>query len=246
MRNYQTVVIIPAAGTGQRMNAGINKIWLPLHGRNILEHVLKVFQGLDWIDHILLVVNEAEIHEIKNFIHQNSEVYPERVSVVTGGTERQDSISNGLKFFRNWPGWDTEKRIVMIHDAARALVTTEIIQNAFEACLIYQAVGVAVPVKDTIKLTDDKGFVVTTPKRSTLWAVQTPQVFDFDLIDLCYQKVATLNHKFTDDCSVAEYCGYRVKLLMGSYENFKITTPEDLIVAEEVVRRRSDANRARV
>jgi 2-C-methyl-D-erythritol 4-phosphate cytidylyltransferase len=98
---------------------------------------------------------------------------------------------------------------------------------------------VAVPVKDTIKQIDRSGFVQLTPDRSTLWAVQTPQVFDFELLLSCYQRVSSLNRKFTDDCSVVEYCRYPVKLVEGSYENIKITTPEDLILAEAIIRRRA-------
>ncbi|HBE79802.1 MAG TPA: 2-C-methyl-D-erythritol 4-phosphate cytidylyltransferase [Firmicutes bacterium] len=246
MVDYQIVAIIPAAGTGQRMNAGVNKIWLSLAGRSILELVLEVFQETNTIDHVVLVVNAAEEREITHLIEQNSKLNPEKFTIIHGGKERQDSVAAGIGYYQNWSGWATPHRMVLIHDAARALVTSNILEDAILACRTYQAVGVATPVKDTIKQIDTAGYVVATPERSTLWAVQTPQVFDFNLISDCYKKVVALNRNFTDDCAVAEYCGHRVKLVMGSYENFKITTPEDLIVAEAIVRRRQDANRAGV
>jgi 2-C-methyl-D-erythritol 4-phosphate cytidylyltransferase len=110
--------------------------------------------------------------------------------------------------------------------------------------LEYRAVGIGVPVKDTIKISNTKGFIISTPVRSTLWAIQTPQVFDFDLLVSCYEKVSGLDLDFSDDCGVVEYCGLPVKLVPGSYENIKITTPEDLIFSEAILRRRTDANRA--
>lgn len=247
MNNYQTVAIIPAAGSARRMNAGINKIWLPLVGKSILEHVLRAFQDCQAIAHTVLAVNFSEKQKITDFIHQSKEIDVDKFSIITGGDERQDSVACGLDFLINWAGWHAERKIVLIHDAARALITAELINIAIEQCLTYNAVGVAVPVKDTIKQIDGAGFVRLTPDRSTLWAVQTPQVFDFELLSGCYRQVTALNRKFTDDCSVVEYCGHRVKLVEGSYENIKITTPEDLVLAEAIIRRKTiGANRAGV
>jgi 2-C-methyl-D-erythritol 4-phosphate cytidylyltransferase len=246
MADYQCVAIIPAAGSGQRMSAGVNKIWLPLAGRSIIEHVLEVFQETKTIDHVVLAVNAADEQAITHFIQQDRRLNPEKFTIIHGGKERQDTVAAGLRYYQKWSGWCTSRRMVLIHDAARALVTSEILEDAVQGCRTYQALGMATPVKDTIKQSDTAGYVVATPERSTLWAVQTPQVFDFNLISDCYEKVTALDYRFTDDCSVAEYCGHRVKLLMGSYENFKITTPEDLIIAETILRRRQDANRAGV
>jgi 2-C-methyl-D-erythritol 4-phosphate cytidylyltransferase len=242
MDNYQTVAIIPAAGNGHRMNAGVNKIWLPLVGRSILERVLRAFQDCQAIAHTAVVVNSSEKQKIVDFTNQNEEIDADKFTIITGGSERQDSVASGLDFFKNWAGWYAEREIVLIHDAARALVTSKIITTSIEQCLIYNAVGVAVPVKDTIKQIDSDGFVRLTPDRSTLKAVQTPQVFDFKLLSDCYQQVSKLNREFTDECSVVEHCGYPVKLIEGSYENLKITTPEDLAVAETIIRRRGSAN----
>ncbi|MGE5606683.1 MAG: 2-C-methyl-D-erythritol 4-phosphate cytidylyltransferase [Bacteroidota bacterium] len=246
MKDYQVVAIIPAAGAGQRMNAGINKIWLPLFGEKILTHVLRVFCQSGSVDHIVLVVNDSEIAEIKAYLNEEWEQYLAKFSVVPGGRERQESVGNGLVYLQNWPGWFSERRIVAIHDAARPLITDRLLNIAIAECLIYNAVGVGVPVKDTIKRIDSSGFVESTLERDVLWAIQTPQVFDYDLIFDCYRQILNLKHTFTDECSIAEHCGRRVKLVQGSYENFKITTPEDLLLAEIIMRRRIGANRAGV
>jgi 2-C-methyl-D-erythritol 4-phosphate cytidylyltransferase len=246
MENYQVVAIIPAAGTGRRMHAGRNKIWLPLDGQSILEHIARLFQDLSCVHHIMLAVNPDEIEEINNFIQHHHELDAAKFSLVIGGSERQDSVGNCLTFLENWPWHPNDKHLVLVHDAARVLLTPELVHLAIEQCLIYNSVGIAVPVKDTIKQIDSKGFVMQTLDRSTLFAVQTPQIFDFNLLNDCYRKVSKLTHKFTDDCSIVEYCGFPVKLVEGSYENFKITTPEDLIMAETVLRRRKSANRSRI
>ena len=111
---------------------------------------------------------------------------------------------------------------------------------------MHQAVGVAVPVKDTIKEADEAGVVVTTLERARLWQIQTPQVFDYSLIRDCYQVIAGLNRNFSDDCSVVEYCGQPVKLMLGAYDNIKITTPEDVCLGEALLRRRAVADRTRI
>ncbi len=246
MENYQAVAIIPAAGTGQRMHAGINKIWLQLDEQIILEHIIKVFYDLTAINHIVLAVNPDELEKMNGFIQNHHELDSAKFSLVTGGTQRQDSVGNCLAFLETWPWLQNHKSLVLVHDAARVLITPELICHAIDQCLVYNAVGLGVPVKDTIKKIDAKGFVSQTIDRSTLWAIQTPQVFDFNLLCDCYKRVSKLNLKFTDDCSVVEYCGHPVKLVEGSYENFKITTPEDLIMAEAILRRRKNANRSRI
>ncbi|HBF39607.1 MAG TPA: 2-C-methyl-D-erythritol 4-phosphate cytidylyltransferase [Firmicutes bacterium] len=243
METYQVVAIIPAAGIGQRMHAGTNKIWLQLGGRSILEHITILFQNLTFINHIVLAVNPDEIKEVKDFIRKNQDLDSAKFSLVLGGAERQNSVENCLSFLQNWLGWETHQRLALVHDAARVLIAPELIHIAIEQCLIYNAVGIAVPVKDTIKQIDSEGFVSKTLDRSTLYAMQTPQVFDFNLLCDCYRQVAALDRKFTDDCSIVEHCGYQVKLVKGSYENFKITTPEDLIMADTILRRRQSASR---
>lgn len=246
MNDYQVVAIIPAAGSGQRMNAGINKIWLTINGEPVLSYVLKIFCEFDSISHIVLVANHSEMNDLAGYIERNWKNCKNRVSIVEGGQARYQSVANGLNFFKDWPGWISDNRMVVIHDAARALLTKDILCNSIEATKIHRAVGVGMPVKDTIKQVDSDRLVLSTPDRSSLWTVQTPQVFDYRLITACYEAVNGINQQFTDDCSVAEYCGYQVKLIPGSYENIKITTPEDMLLAEEIVRRRALADRPRI
>jgi 2-C-methyl-D-erythritol 4-phosphate cytidylyltransferase len=240
---FQAVAIIPAAGSGRRMGSDINKIWLPIGGKSIVAYTLEVFLASPWVEQIILVVNPAELAEFENFLKANYHPPSKELILVPGGAERRDSVNNALNFLKNWQGWRVSKRLVAIHDAARALITPGLLETSIKAGLEYGAAGVGVPVKDTIKKVDDFCFIEHTPERSKLWAIQTPQVFEFQLITACYDTTTGLNIVFSDDCSVAEYCGRRVKLIPGSYENFKITTPEDLALAEIILRRRKDANR---
>jgi 2-C-methyl-D-erythritol 4-phosphate cytidylyltransferase len=242
------VAVIPAAGSGRRMNANINKIWLPLCSQSVLEHTLNTFLSSALIDHLVLVVNPLEIGDFQRFLSgipssPTIAVSPEqisKISLVAGGEYRQQSVANAIKFLNSWSGWpDANHRLVVIHDAARALLTGGLLEKAIRAGLKWGAAGVGVPVKDTIKQVDADGMVISTPDRSRLWAIQTPQVFDFNLIHACYEQVADILPKFSDDCGIVEHCGHPVKLIEGSYENFKITTPEDLIFAEAILRART-------
>lgn len=243
----KTVAIIAAAGSGRRMNANVNKIWLPLCGRSVLGHTLNTFLSSVTIDHIVLVVNPLEIDDFQEYLAGNgnlatpeiSSEHISRISLVGGGEYRQQSVANALQFLKSWPAWSEGKRLVVIHDAARALLTPVLLEKAVRAGLEWDAVGVGVPVKDTIKQVDVGGWIVSTPDRSKLWAIQTPQVFDFDLITACYYRVAQDLARFSDDCGIVEHCDHPVKLIEGSYENFKITTPEDLIFAEAILRKRT-------
>jgi 2-C-methyl-D-erythritol 4-phosphate cytidylyltransferase len=234
----KVAAIIPAAGSGRRMRAECNKVWLELNGSSILAHTLKVFQAAAVIDRIVLVINPAEFERFAIFLREQAGSRRCPVDLAFGGAARQDSVANGLKFLKQQFGWGQNRDLVVVHDAVRVLLTEALLTAAIEMAVEYRAVGVGTPVKDTIKQVDRDGLVVATPKRESLWAIQTPQVFDFELLDECYRKAAALDLKFTDDCGVVEYFGHPVKLMFGSYENLKLTTPEDLILAETILRRR--------
>jgi 2-C-methyl-D-erythritol 4-phosphate cytidylyltransferase len=241
--NVRVAAIIPAAGAGKRMNAGINKVWLRLNDEYIIGHTLNTFQDSDLIERIVLVVNKTELNQFKEYLAGVKNLrHP--VDLVAGGEERQESVFNGLKYLHEQPGWKDGPRLAVIHDAARALLTGEILTRAIRMGSEHRAIGIGVPVKDTIKQVNREGVVVGSPDRSMLWAVQTPQVFEFDLLCKAYQNAAERGLKFTDDCGAVEYYGHPVRLELGSYENFKITTPEDLYLAETVLRRRAVANRS--
>lgn len=231
----EVVGIILAAGSGRRMKAGINKVWLPLHGKSVLERSIDTFRSSGRIRHLVIVGSKAEFPDFTNFLE--TKAYREEVSFVAGGNERQDSVANALRFLKEWPGWTAQssgarRRLVAIHDAARPLLTVDLINRGIEAALEYRAIGLAVPVKDTIKQVDGAQLVLHTPERTGLWAMQTPQIFDYELIASCYERIAGTGQIFSDDCGVVESAGYPVKLIQSSYRNLKITTPEDIRIAE--------------
>lgn len=247
MKNpFEVGAIIPAAGSGKRMNASINKIRLTLLGRTVLERTLETILASEFIAIVVLVVKAEEKALLQIQTSQLASQFNKELVLVAGGEERQESVANGLNYLKQWPGWKERKRLVAIHDAARPLLTPELLKQSLLAGLEYGAVGIGVPLKDTIKQVDADGMVIATPDRAGLWAIQTPQVFDLDLLLECYQKTSVSGKIFTDDCGVVEYCGQPVKLIPGSYENLKITTPEDLVLAEAILRRREDADRPRL
>ena len=220
MRNKEkTIAIIVAAGSGERMD-GENKMFTLLRGKPVLAWVVDTFQMCTLIDKIIIVLAEKDLESGKELAKGLG--WSKVKDICIGGEERQDSVAAGLAKIKNYH-W------VVIHDGARPLITESMIQNGLEAARESGAAVVAVPITDTIKLVDDNGFVMGTPPRRSLWAVQTPQVFRFDIINEAHQKAQAMA---TDDASLVERLGYKVKLYMGSYNNIKITTPSDLALAE--------------
>lgn len=221
--------IVLAGGTGKRMNSAVPKQYLPLAGKPVLYYSLAAFAKSEVTD-IILVTGAGEIAYCKQEIVEKYNI-PKVRAVVAGGRERYDSVYQGLAAAE---GAD----YVLIHDGARPLVTQDIIARAIEGAKAYQACVVGMPVKDTIKIADAKGYADKTPDRSLVWQVQTPQAFSYTLVKDAYEKVLAGNETgITDDAMVVERaCGYPVKLIKGSYQNIKITTPEDLPVAEVYLR----------
>jgi 2-C-methyl-D-erythritol 4-phosphate cytidylyltransferase len=214
----KNVVIISAGGQGKRM--GRPKQFIEVAGKPILEWTISVFQKCDMIDEIILVVNEDRVDQAKKFN------YSKIVNIVVGGEARQDSVRNGLKVLSA----DTE--IVAIHDGARPMITTDIIENAIVEAKESGAAVVGVPVCDTIKrVTSNELRVTGTVDRSALWRAQTPQVFRKDIITKAYQQA----EKVTDDSALVEKMGVPVKMVIGSYQNIKITTPFDLEIVERIL-----------
>ena len=224
-------VIIAAAGSGERMGLGKNIVLLPLEGIPILIRSIKAFTVHPWIKEIIIAARAEDWEEIRAML----ELWQIKdVKLAIGGQRRQDSVAAGLAALSSGVGW------VFVHDAARPLIDHQTIAAAYNAVQQYQAVGVAVPVKDTIKLVDDHRFVVDTPPRSNLWAIQTPQVFSYQLIKDAYSRAESENWEVTDDCSLVELLGVKVKLIPGSYSNIKITTAEDLVIAAAVLNKQSE------
>ncbi|MGB9814255.1 MAG: 2-C-methyl-D-erythritol 4-phosphate cytidylyltransferase [Thermovenabulum sp.] len=215
--------IIAAGGKGKRMNSAKSKQYLPLKGFPILYYTLTVFETLKEIDEIILVVGGQDVEFVKKEIINKYKF--KKIKVVEGGFERQDSVYNGLR------SCAPQTDIVVIHDGVRPFITHKLILESIEAAKIYNAAGVAVPVKDTIKIVED-GFIKTTPDRRKLFAIQTPQTFKYGLILEAHEAAKKEGFYGTDDAVLVERLGVKVKIIDGSYENIKITTPEDIIIAE--------------
>lgn len=224
--------IIVAAGKGTRMNMEINKQYIELEGKPVLARTLGEFQDCVQIDEIVLVVNEADILFCKKQIIEQYGLDKVK-AIVAGGTERQKSVFNGLEAVRQ------DAEVVLIHDGARPFVSLESIQNSISAAMEFGGSVVAVPVKDTIKMSDGNGFISQTIDRSSLWSIQTPQAFRLDLIMKAHQKAVEDEFQGTDDAVLLERLGYQLKLIMGGYDNIKITTKEDLLIAEAIIKARS-------
>jgi 2-C-methyl-D-erythritol 4-phosphate cytidylyltransferase len=227
-KDYVSLVVV-AAGKGTRMNMNVNKQYIEVCGIPILARTLKTFDDANCIDEIILVVHCDDILYCREKIIDTNN-YRKIKCVVTGGETRQDSVFNGLKEVAQ------DSDVVLIHDGARPFIDEESIVRCIEAAKQFGAATVAVPVKDTIKSADSEGFVNSTLDRSTLWSIQTPQAFRYNIIMESHEQALKDGYIGTDDTVLAERLGYRTKLVMGTYNNIKITTKEDLIFAESIVK----------
>lgn len=225
----KVTAVVLAGGKGRRMNQDIAKQYLHICGRPMLLYSLECFEKSAFIDDIVLVVADEEKEFCKDRILSQMPLTKLK-AVVSGGKERYDSVMNALKVVEE-PGY------VFIHDGARPFVTDTIIKDMIDALEIYNACATGVKVIDTIKKTDTEGQIEETVDRSMLWQIQTPQAFDVRLIKDAYRKFIEAGKPFvTDDTMVVELFGdCKVKMVEGSYENMKVTTPVDMIVAEQIV-----------
>ncbi len=220
LHDKQTVgAIIVAAGEGQRMG-GIDKMQVELGGKPLLAQVIDTFQKCESVDRIVVVVNKKSEAWCRRLVTEAG--WSKIGGICPGGQRRQDSVAEGLKRLDRCD-W------VIVHDGARPLVTADLINLGLQAAEETGAAAAAVPVKDTIKVAGDDRIVRETPPRRNLWAVQTPQVFRFDIISEAYRQA---RGDATDDASLVEQLAYKVKIYMGSYDNIKVTTRDDLVLAE--------------
>ena len=225
--------VVVAAGKSSRMNMDTNKQYIEIGGVPVLARTLLAFQNCDKVREIIVVVNGQDILFCKQEIIDNYDLDKVK-KLVAGGEERQESVYNGLIEV-------SEKcDIVLIHDGARPFVREESIYESISAAFEYGASCVAVPSKDTIKSADDDGFVNRTLDRKKLWIIQTPQAFRYELIMDAHRKAMEDGFKGTDDAVLVERLGLPLKLVMGSYDNIKITTQEDLIIGEAIAESRDD------
>lgn len=224
--------IILAAGKGSRMNAGVNKQFILLTGKPLLAHTLELFQSCKAIDNIILVAGKAELRLCKEQIIDEYG-FDKVDKLVEGGLERQQSVYNGIMAL------EENCSIVVIHDGARPILPGNIIERCIEGANTYGAVSAGIPAKETIKILDDKGFVKYTPERETVWITQTPQAFKPELIRKAHESAILEGAAGTDDAFLVEIMGVKVKMVEGSYENIKVTTPEDIIIAETLMSKRN-------
>jgi len=226
----KTGAVIVAAGQGSRMRTAVSKQYLPLAGKPILVHTLLRFQAHPNIDVITVVVPSGDEQHVREMAERYG-CHKVR-HIVAGGSERQHSVARGLATLRS------ESEIVLVHDAVRPFVTDAMITAAREAAASDGAAVLAVPVKDTIKIAREDGTVESTPERGRLWAVQTPQAFRLSLLLDAYERAEQDGLVGTDDAMLVERLGHPVKIVHGDYANIKITTPEDLDWAEQVMTNR--------
>jgi len=223
--------IIPAGGAGIRMGQKIPKPYLSIASAPILVHTLRVFQESDLIDDIFLVVQEKDKAYVeKDVIHPYS--LNKVRAIIPGGKERQDSIHHALPFLHS------DHEIIVIHDGVRPLIDQDMLERTIDAAVKEGAVITGVPVKDTVKMINPSGKVDITLDREKLYLIQTPQAFRKEILARAYEMAYKEHFYGTDDASLVERLGIPVKVIRGSYENIKITTQEDLLLAEFFVQSR--------
>lgn len=219
--------IIPAAGRGKRIGASVPKQFLEIQGKPLLHHTLTVFASCELIDYVVLVMPRTDVDETGDDWLNKYEIVRE---VVVGGEQRQDSVYNGFNSL------EEETGIVVVHDGVRPFTTPQMITATVEAAQQHGAAITAIPVSDTVKQAAD-GFVKQTVSRDGLWRVQTPQAFQYGLLKQAFKKAKKDSYYGTDEGSLVEYLGERVKIVPGSELNIKITRKEDLILGESLLSR---------
>lgn len=224
MKEVITAIVL-AAGQGKRMNSNIQKQFMLLQNKPVLYYSLKCFQDCKEVSRIILVTGEAEIEYCRNEI---VELYgfDKVTDIVAGGKERYDSVEQGLQCIT--------EGIVLIHDGARPFVTEDMIVRSVNTAKEVGACTVGMPVKDTIKVVNEAGFGVETPNRNRLWQIQTPQTFQVAVIKKAYAEMRkSSSENITDDTMLVEqFAGVSTRIITGDYRNLKITTPEDMVLAE--------------
>ncbi|WP_033827314.1 2-C-methyl-D-erythritol 4-phosphate cytidylyltransferase [Bacillus andreraoultii] len=222
-------VIIPAAGMGKRMGADKNKLLVEIEGAPIIIHTLSVFEQDEWCKSITLVVNKHDQKEVNQLVSKYNLM--KVANVVEGGKERQESVFKGLEQIEG-------ESIILIHDGARPFVKQHFVHQLVEKAASKGAAILAVPVKDTIKKVNNH-LVEETINRATLMSIQTPQAFQLSLIKEAHRQAHQDGFIGTDDASLLERMGRKVYIVEGDYDNFKITTPEDLHFAKAIIKKRN-------
>ena len=219
--------VIVAGGSGSRMGAEKNKVLLDFCGQAVLRRTVDAFCACDRITNIVVVTRKSDREECSELLYGCGR----DLIYANGGATRQESVYSGLKMCI---GAD----YVLIHDAARALIDVETINRVIDDCIEYKAAAVGVKCKDTLKSVDGEGFITGTVDREFTYNIQTPQAFLYNDIINAHEKAAEEGYDTTDDCALIEHYGGRIKLTEGSYDNIKLTTPDDMAVGEIILKRR--------
>lgn len=230
-KTITTVAIILAAGRGNRMGSKIPKQFLTIKEKEVVYYSLRVFEQSEKIDSVILVTSEDAVSYCeRNIVKKYG--FEKVVKVIAGGAQRYHSVYEGVKAAK-----EMAPDLIMIHDGARPFVNKTMIDDSIATAIEVGACTVGVPVKDTIKIVDENKIGVETPDRNFVYQVQTPQTFKYELLRTAYEKMfENENRKMTDDTMLVElYSGVRCKVICGAYENIKITTPEDMIIAEKII-----------
>lgn len=216
--------VIVAAGSGRRMGAAENKVFLPLRGKSVLSYTIEAFERCAQVQDIILVTRECDIPLCRTL------TTPKVRCIVAGGSERRQSVLFGLRA--------AQGDIVLIHDGARPFIEEKTIRAVIDDCIRYGGAAVGVPCKDTLKTVDENGMITGTVNRERTYQIQTPQAFYLQDILAVHEKAEREKLAVTDDCALLEQCGRTIKVTEGSYENVKLTTPEDMAIGERILQRR--------
>lgn len=214
------VAVILGAGNSTRMKSEKSKLLIEINGKTVIRRTAETFLSLPDIDRVIIVCRQSDIDLFKKEINRT-----DKITFINGGSTRQQSVKNAVSAIDS-------ADLIVIHDGARPLIKKEDISAVMSAAKEYGAAAVGVYVKDTIKKIDKNGFINETPDRASLFAIQTPQAFSFDSYKSALEKAENDRKDFTDDCQIIEYSGGRVKTVEGHYSNIKITTPDDIVLAE--------------
>lgn len=223
MRPDKVGAVITAAGGSRRMG-GEDKVFSVVAGKPVLAHVLDVFQECPVVDRVVLVLTKAGLEQGRRLVEDQG--FSKVTDICPGGERRQDSVAQGLRRLEGCQ-W------VVIHDGARPCIAAGLIERGLAEAGKTGAAIAGLPVKETIKIVDTEGTIQSTPRREDLWVAQTPQIFRSDIIREAYRQ---RTEEVTDDAALVEALGYNVRVYMGSYDNIKITTPQDLALAEIILR----------
>lgn len=220
-----TSAIIVAAGDSTRMGGKLSKQLIPVNGHPAIEYTLKAFQNCSLIDEIIVAARSADIDDIAAIAFEFRKV----TTVTAGGATRMESVSRGVR------AADKRATHYAIHDGARVLIKPIQIKKVLDAAFVYGAAALGTPLTDTVKVIGDDNTILSTPDRSAMWAVQTPQVFEKTLYKRALENALTDHLSVTDDCAMVEALGEKVHVIQGEYSNIKLTTPVDIAIAEALL-----------